>query len=608
MKKDDFDLEILENADNEVIDALNSFPSADEETKRRVFSMSEKKFNDLNNNFEATDENSVKGVETYRRPKWYRTVCVAAAALVLVGGGTATFAALHKTKKSNESMQAASEIETEPTLSDKINSQNSILNEIEMKSIYERLFLPYMEICRGNDIDRNDPDQEYITFYVFWNYEDKFDEESRKYVTDTLTDDIKVKDGKVYVGVKFYKINNPNFHTLDGVKEVMGQYVSEKFYTSGHYYLNRNGYSDYNFDSYEDGDFIEDAADIGEIIQYRDQLYTLMYEQDSFDPNNCEVTYEKAFPISNTSFIWECYYHLNDDPDNIEIVNALIELDDNYEWKISDVSLAPISYELEKDFKDGDEPALMHEIYLDALAENNIETDYNENDITGEPEPVSETDDEETDENRGEIIKNEGIDISQIAPIAAEPSKSVKDYSDEELNEVAKQLVNIYADWDTLIVSDTVTCEDSVGFYMDGDIPDFSYNYYLLNDPRFSNMKEMVEYYSPYMDEALILSSCEDRNGIENGTYLDPKVYPDYQSTPNLIEHDGKLYAGAYGSPYFEVTGYSIDKKEDDYFIVSVDTDAFTDINLKLKIAKSDDGNFKVVDDQDCFPYGKSFD
>lgn len=346
MKKDDFDLEILENADNEVIDALNSFPSADEEIKRRVFSMSEKKFNDLNNNFEATDENSVRGVETYRKPKWYRAVCAAAAALVLVGGGTATFAALHKTKKSNESMQAASE----------------------------------------------------------------------------------------------------------------------------------------------------------------------------------------------------------------------------------------------------------------------IETDYNENDITGEPEPVSETDDEETDENRGEIIKNEGIDISQIAPIAAEPSKSVKDYSDEELNEVAKQLVNIYADWDTLIVSDTVTCEDSVGFYMDGDIPDFSYNYYLLNDPRFSNMKEMVEYYSPYMDEALILSSCEDRNGIENGTYLDPKVYPDYQSTPNLIEHDGKLYAGAYGSPYFEVTGYSIDKKEDDYFIVSVDTDAFTDINLKLKIAKSDDGNFKVVDDQDSFPYGKSFD
>ncbi|MCR5730707.1 MAG: hypothetical protein K6G20_10190, partial [Ruminococcus sp.] len=100
MKKDDFDLEILENADNEVIDALNSFPSADEETKRRVFSMSEKKFNDLNNNFEATDENSVKGVETYSRPKWYRTVCVAAAALVLVGGGTATFAALHNTRKS----------------------------------------------------------------------------------------------------------------------------------------------------------------------------------------------------------------------------------------------------------------------------------------------------------------------------------------------------------------------------------------------------------------------------------------------------------------------------------------------------------------------------
>lgn len=606
MKKDDFDLEILENADNEVIDALNSFPSADEETKRRVFSMSEKKFNDLNNNFEATDENSVKGVETYRRPKWYRTVCVAAAALVLVGGGTATFAALHNTKKSNESMQAASEIETEPTLSDKINSQNSILNEIEMKSIYERLFLPYMDIRRGSDTDRNDPNQEYITFCYYFCDADEYD--PSVFHSEDFPYEIKEHDGKMYVVLKYYKINNPKFHTIAGMKEVMGPYINEGSFNYGNYHNAMLGVSEFNFDSYEDGGFIDDFQNFGEIIQYRDQLYTTMYEPDSFDPDNCEITYEKAFPINETSYIWECYYHLNDDPENIEIVNVLIEMDDNYEWKISDVSLGQCNYELYKDFKGDETPALLHQIYLDALAENNIETDYNENDITGEPEPVSETDDEETDENRGEIIKNEGIDISQIAPIAAEPSKSVKDYSDEELNEVAKQLVNIYADWDTLIVSDTVTCEDSVGFYMDGDIPDFSYNYYLLNDPRFSNIKEMVEYYSPYMDEALILSSCEDRNGIENGTYLDPKVYPDYQSTPNLIEHDGKLYAGAYGSPYFEVTGYSIDKKEDDYFIVSVDTDAFTDINLKLKIAKSNDGNFKVVDDQDCFPYGKSFD
>ncbi len=575
MKKDDFDLEILENADNEVIDALNSFPSADEETKRRVFSMSEKKFNDLNNNFEATDENSVKGVETYRRPKWYRTVCVAAAALVLVGGGTATFAALHKTKKSNESMQAASEIETEPTLSDKINSQNSILNEIEMKSIYERLFLPYMDIRRGSDTDRNDPNQEYITFCYYFCDADEYD--PSVFHSEDFPYEIKEHDGKMYVVLKYYKINNPKFHTIAGMKEVMGPYINEGSFNYGNYHNAMLGVSEFNFDSYEDGGFIDDFQNFGEIIQYRDQLYTTMYEPDSFDPEKCEITYEKSFPIDSDSFIWESYYRLADDPDTIRRVNVYIENVEDYGWRIFDLSMDQCEYEEFKDYQGGEYPSLMEDIYKEALLNKDSE-------LTSESTKTQES----TEENaEPETVE----DITE--PLTAEPNKAISDYSDEELQNISMLLMNKYVELDHLPDSPYLVPDEIVTFANPTPSNGWPSNDYIrLDDPRFSNLEELVAYYSPYIEESLITFNCDNRNEFKEGDLITEELYPDHLTLPEIIEFNGKLYTYSIGNLYDSVVSCEIKEKNQNGFQVVAQTDC--NCILTADIVKTDEDTFRI--------------
>lgn len=87
-EKNEFD--ILENTDQSVIDRLSAeFPPSDAEEKEKVFRMSERKFNIANTpsvKFTETDEQTVSGVDVYRRPMWKKCLSTAAAAAILIGG------------------------------------------------------------------------------------------------------------------------------------------------------------------------------------------------------------------------------------------------------------------------------------------------------------------------------------------------------------------------------------------------------------------------------------------------------------------------------------------------------------------------------------------
>ena len=93
MKK--IDLSILNNADDEIIETLLPF-SSDEETRKRVLSMSEKKFDEMMNEKEHKNDDkysvTVSGVERYHRPVWHKALGAAAALVVIAGGvGTGAF-------------------------------------------------------------------------------------------------------------------------------------------------------------------------------------------------------------------------------------------------------------------------------------------------------------------------------------------------------------------------------------------------------------------------------------------------------------------------------------------------------------------------------------
>ncbi|MBP5578607.1 MAG: hypothetical protein J6X56_03855 [Ruminococcus sp.] len=85
--KKEFD--VLEDTGQSVIDRLASeFPPADESEKERIFSMSEGKFNKHFSELPEDGENTVSGVEVYKRPVWQRIVSTAAAAVLIAGGIT----------------------------------------------------------------------------------------------------------------------------------------------------------------------------------------------------------------------------------------------------------------------------------------------------------------------------------------------------------------------------------------------------------------------------------------------------------------------------------------------------------------------------------------
>ena len=87
LMKEKNELDVLENAEQSVIDRLTAeYPPRDEKEKEKVFSMSERKIKYRSNQTEKTAEQTVSGVEVYKRPKWQKFLSIAAAAVLIVGG------------------------------------------------------------------------------------------------------------------------------------------------------------------------------------------------------------------------------------------------------------------------------------------------------------------------------------------------------------------------------------------------------------------------------------------------------------------------------------------------------------------------------------------
>ena len=100
--KEKNELDVLENAGESVTNRLTEeFPPRDKKQKEKIYSMSERKFSNRSTGTSYTDEQSVSGVEVYKRPKWQKILSIAAAFAVVVGGitgGTYAFRHFRNTK------------------------------------------------------------------------------------------------------------------------------------------------------------------------------------------------------------------------------------------------------------------------------------------------------------------------------------------------------------------------------------------------------------------------------------------------------------------------------------------------------------------------------
>ena len=110
------ELDVLENTDDTVKERLaEEFPPQDTDEKERVFRMSERKYNIKKNNGADNyfvGEDTVKGVEIYKRPKWKIFASIAACAAIVAGIGGGGY--MLKNMNNSKPALTSSASETEP--------------------------------------------------------------------------------------------------------------------------------------------------------------------------------------------------------------------------------------------------------------------------------------------------------------------------------------------------------------------------------------------------------------------------------------------------------------------------------------------------------------
>lgn len=341
----DINLDMLENAEDEIIDELEHFSSDSDSTRKRVFSMSEKKYNDMKRKAEITTPVEVSGVETYRRPVWYKPLC-AAAALVLLIGGTGTVALINRnshTVPSDQSSDPQSETAavtdtTEPFI-DAVS--DGIPTEEEMKALFEEYIPVYMETKTIRYSESENPDTDSIDF---WFYDDS-------YPADTINDDpdLKSENGSVYRHQTFYKLNDSRFSSIDELKEYYGQYLLDP---------DKLLWISDRSSEYQPGDTITDENIHFGIAEYNGALYgitsTRSYENYDFFSN---ILSDKSYNVTDKSFTWVRTVKMdqgtNLDSGSCDIafsVQMNMEKDTDGRWKINNAILGSVPYDEATDY------------------------------------------------------------------------------------------------------------------------------------------------------------------------------------------------------------------------------------------------------------------
>ncbi len=176
------------NIDDKTAERLSAkYPLPDDERKARLYTMSKRKYDGKTE--PETNEIEVSGVDKYRRPKWYRIVSIAAAAVLVVAGiGGSTFLISHngKDKSPAASVSEQSTSETVDTLTDTvteiateaisegtINAESEVDPDAVAKELVDAyteylsaLFCGTMEVDKANTVTKDYPEGQTTYYHV----------------------------------------------------------------------------------------------------------------------------------------------------------------------------------------------------------------------------------------------------------------------------------------------------------------------------------------------------------------------------------------------------------------------------------------------------------
>ncbi|EWM54737.1 hypothetical protein [Ruminococcus flavefaciens] len=368
--------DILKNAKDDIIEELIPFSSDDEQTKKRVFEMSERKFNNMikaDKNIDSADsEISVSGVEKYRRPVWYKPLC-AAAAFVVVAGGVGTLGFMNRgilarkgpAAKVEEEMttdnilvtEAVTEAVTEPlteiateAVTEGIeliaSDSEGVPTEEEMKEIFNNYLPVYMDIYNLNTADTIDPTAETISF---WQYggddpDGSFDQ--------SLWPNSKKEGTVIYDHVTYYKVSDDRYSNLEEFRNYYDKYFAynrEDVNINGRY-VYCDDFSDHNVDDkITDPDSPVRRFDV---IGYNGALYVPVKDDLAHHPENWDnIISDRSFNVTENSFVWERINKIETETDPyMECLDLEFVKCSDGKWRISDHSLIYMAYDPSKDY------------------------------------------------------------------------------------------------------------------------------------------------------------------------------------------------------------------------------------------------------------------
>ena len=210
MKMEDFFNNTDESTANRIAE---KYPVLSDEEKERLFAMSKRKYNI--NKTEFTNANEVSGVEKYSRPKWYKAVSVAAAAVLAVGGIGGGMALISRNGQVTVSSSQVSEgsveaSETEETTEAAVEEATEpLMSEDEYKAIAAELTDNFLEISNiirySSDISTDVNDC--LSYYIY-------DSENQKWT----------EDYSFYAN--YYRVTDERFKNYDDIYNAYKKYIS----------------------------------------------------------------------------------------------------------------------------------------------------------------------------------------------------------------------------------------------------------------------------------------------------------------------------------------------------------------------------------------------
>ncbi len=226
---------VLDNAEDEIIEKLSSFTDDDDEVKKRILDMSERKFKEMTSaeQAEKLNRNNEKEIQVKINSRHHLTRILSAAAVIAIIAGVATSVHRHmENLKYPESPAAVSpEITEQPAVTEttEITEQSDTPLVNPLSSYFNGYFDVYFLIAYigTDDVMELLSESEKVSILQYVKDKDESDQDSENEYIDL--------DGKLYEYKDYYHLGDPKLENYEQFRDYVAEYFEDPF----HVYLDK---------------------------------------------------------------------------------------------------------------------------------------------------------------------------------------------------------------------------------------------------------------------------------------------------------------------------------------------------------------------------------